>query len=91
MIVRNVASGATMSWQMLAITMRESSMSFAPRGELDSTSSSDQSTLDLDSAEATLKILADVFGPHGPSAPNSLPINRDYQVHSVRKLSIAHW
>lgn len=53
--------------------MRESSTKFDPQQELDLPSPSAQSTLDLVSAEATLKILADVFSPHGPPALNSLP------------------
>ena len=52
--------------------MRENSPKFDPQQELDLPSSSAQSVLDLVSAEATLKILADVFSPHGPPALNSL-------------------
>jgi PAS domain S-box-containing protein len=53
--------------------MRESSTRFDPQQELDSLSPSAQSTLDLVSAEATLKILADVFSPHDAPTLNSLP------------------
>jgi hypothetical protein len=53
--------------------MRESSTKFDPQQELDSPSPFVQSTLDLVSAEATLKILADAFSRHGPPTLNSLP------------------
>ena len=51
--------------------MREGSIKFDSQQELDSPSPSAQSALDLASAEATLKTLADVFSPHGTSL-NSL-------------------
>jgi PAS domain S-box-containing protein len=53
--------------------MRESSTRFDPRQELDPPSPSTQLTLDLVTAEATLKSLADVFSPHDRAATNSLP------------------
>ena len=43
------------------------------RQELTALSQSDQTTFDLASVEATLNVLADVFGPHDPSSPASLP------------------
>jgi PAS domain S-box-containing protein len=58
--------------------MRESSTRFDPQQELDPTSQSAQSTLDLVSAEATLKLLADVFSPHDPPTLNSLPGQSDH-------------
>jgi PAS domain-containing protein len=53
--------------------MRESSTRFGHRQELDPASQSAQSTLDLLDAEATLKLLADVFSPHDPLTLNPLP------------------
>jgi PAS domain S-box-containing protein len=53
--------------------MRESSTRFDPQQELDPPSQPAQSTLDVASAEATLKTLAGVFSPHDPPGLNSLP------------------
>jgi PAS domain S-box-containing protein len=50
--------------------MREGSARFDPRQELDPSS---QSTLDLVSAEATLRSLAEVFSPHDQPSLNPLP------------------
>src|ERR1700733_9409632 len=82
------ASGATISWHT---TMRESSTKFDPQQELDLPSPSAQSALDLASAEATLKILADVFSPHGPPDLNSLlnqsessnPLSEEFKYRSL--------
>jgi PAS domain S-box-containing protein len=51
--------------------MREGSTQFDPGQELDPPS---QSPLDLLSAEATLRSLAEVFSPHVPPDRNSLPV-----------------
>jgi PAS domain S-box-containing protein len=53
--------------------MRERSTSFDSQQELDPPSQPAQSALDLVNAEATLRILADVFSPHDPPSLNSLP------------------
>jgi PAS domain S-box-containing protein len=71
--------------------MRESSTKFDPQQELDLPSPSAQSALDLASAEATLKILADVFSPLGPPALNSLlnqsessnPLSEEFKYRSL--------
>jgi PAS domain S-box-containing protein len=53
--------------------MREDSTRFDPQQELEPPSQSVQSILDLVSAEATLKSLAEVFSPNDSLALNSLP------------------
>src|SRR5271156_6761184 len=53
--------------------MHESSTRFDPRQELDPPSQPAQSTLGVVNAEATLNMLAGMFGPHDPSVLNSLP------------------
>jgi PAS domain S-box-containing protein len=53
--------------------MGESPRGLGLRQELTALSQLDQTTFDLASVEATLNVLADVFGPHDPSSSASLP------------------
>jgi PAS domain S-box-containing protein len=53
--------------------MGESPQGLGLQQEFNSLSQSDQSTPDLASIEATLQVLADVFGQTDPSRPSSFP------------------
>jgi PAS domain S-box-containing protein len=69
--------------------MPESSTRFDRQQELDPASQSAQSTLELLDAEATLTILADVFGPHDRPTLNTLPgqsespLSEDFKYRSL--------